>query len=80
MDFIREQIATAGRVSSKRMFGEYGIDIDDKKTRLTRPPGRWRPLVQNLEAAFEPDRELSLGGLPACRRGVLLCVSSSGRC
>ena len=30
VDFLIEQIGHAGRVSSKKMFGEYGIYFDDK--------------------------------------------------
>jgi TfoX/Sxy family transcriptional regulator of competence genes len=30
VDFILEQMAMAGKVSAKKMFGEYGIYCDDK--------------------------------------------------
>lgn len=34
VDFILEQIAEAGTVSAKKMFGEYGIYCDDKVVAL----------------------------------------------
>ena len=34
VDYIVEQIAKAGRVSARKMFGEYGIYCDDKMVAL----------------------------------------------
>jgi TfoX/Sxy family transcriptional regulator of competence genes len=34
VDFILEQIATAGTVSAKKMFGDYGIFCDGKMLAL----------------------------------------------
>lgn len=34
VDFILEQIAAAGSVSAKKMFGEYGIYCDGKMVAL----------------------------------------------
>ena len=34
VDYILEQLATAGTVSAKRMFGEYGVFLDGKMAAL----------------------------------------------
>jgi TfoX/Sxy family transcriptional regulator of competence genes len=58
LDFVLDQIGSAGRVTAKSMFGEYGIYCDGKIVALfcdnqlfVKPTGRGRAFIQDVVEA-----------------------------
>ena len=83
VDFILDQIAAAGAVSAKKMFGEYGIYCDAKIVALcatTSSLSRKQMLAENCsEILWKAALSLGLnrGSLSLVIYGMITCCSAN---